>query len=342
MASRTIPLAATLFFALTALASAQDFEEIPTPTLRPNVVVNGEFVRIGDLIDNAGSAAQIAVFRAPDAGTTGTVPAAQVLQALRMHQVIGVDTKDVREVVVTHAARTLTTKDIEAQIAKALSGRGNLGEASSIAVNLDRSIGALQINASNRGDLNATATRYDQRTGRFDIIFDVLNEAAAPSRIRFSGQAYETVETAVLTRSVDRGEVLKAADITIERRPKAEAGTDLATFERATGMQMRKLVRGGQVLRNTDFGKPDLVQRDQSVSIVYETPGLYLTMRGKATENGAEGDTISVINIGSKRVVQGVVVGPGQVVIAPVALRVTQTASVINPAIAAKQPESKE
>ena len=36
-------------------------------------------------------------------------------------------------------------------------------------------------------------------------------------------------------------------------------------------------------------------------------------MRGKAIEGGAEGDTVSVINLQSKRVVQGTVIGPGQV-----------------------------
>jgi flagella basal body P-ring formation protein FlgA len=38
-------------------------------------------------------------------------------------------------------------------------------------------------------------------------------------------------------------------------------------------------------------------------------------VRGKATEGGAEGDVISVLNEQSKRTVQGVVVGPGRVVV---------------------------
>ena len=38
-------------------------------------------------------------------------------------------------------------------------------------------------------------------------------------------------------------------------------------------------------------------------------------MRGKAVEGGAEGDVISVLNEQSKRTVQGVVAGPGRVVI---------------------------
>ena len=61
--------------------------------------------------------------------------------------------------------------------------------------------------------------------------------------------------------------------------------------------------------------KPDLVQRNETVTLVYEVPGVVLTLRGKAIEGGAEGDTISVINEQSKRIVQGAIVGPGRVAI---------------------------
>jgi flagellar basal body P-ring formation protein FlgA len=342
MTFRAILLAVTLAAATFGVAAAQDLDDVPaTPVLRPQVMVSGDVVRVGDLVDNAGAFASVAVFRSPDLGTTGKVTVGQVLEALRSHRVIGVDARDVREVVVTHAARTLAARDVEVQVAKALSGRGGLGDAAAIAVTLDRDTGPLQLDASNRGDLNPVATRYDQHNGRFDVVFEVVNETtSAPTRLRYTGTAYETVQTAVLTRSVDRGEVLKTADIVTERRAKADAGNDLATRDLALGMQMRRRVNGGQILRNTDVGKPDLVQRDQNVSIVYQTPGLYLTMRGKATDGGAEGDTVNVVNLQSKRVVQGTVVGPGQVLVAPIAPTITATAS--PPRDQPTQPESNE
>ena len=40
-------------------------------------------------------------------------------------------------------------------------------------------------------------------------------------------------------------------------------------------------------------------------------------MRGKALDSGAEGDIVSVLNIQSKRTIQGVVSGPGHVTVAP-------------------------
>src|SRR5690242_1808106 len=80
-------------------------DQIAAPVLHATVNVTGDIVRVGDLIDNAGAAAQVAVYRAPDLGTTGLLPTAQVIAALRGQEVIGVDTRNIKEVAVTRLAR---------------------------------------------------------------------------------------------------------------------------------------------------------------------------------------------------------------------------------------------
>jgi flagella basal body P-ring formation protein FlgA len=330
----------TLLAIAIVLLSASNAAAQTTPTLRANVSVSGELVRIGDFIDNAGSLAQIPLFRAPDLGTTGAVPVAQVLDALRANNVIGVATGDIREVLVTREARTLSQKEIETEVARALERRNGLGNAADLLLTLDREVRAMQLDVNHRGALLPIAVRYDPRNARFDVTFEIAREqGASPIRLRFTGTAVETVEAAVVTRSVERGEILKSADVVIERRPKAEAAYDPAPRQRAVGMQMRKSVRAGQYLRMADLAKPDLVQRDQNVTLIYETGGLYLTMRGKAVEAGSEGDTVSVMNLQSKRTVQGTVTGPGQVTMSVVAPRLTASLSQDKPAADAPTQE---
>ena len=275
-----------------------------------------DVVRIGDVVDNAGNAAQIAIYRAPDLGTTGSLPTAQLLGALRAHQVIGVDTKDLKAISVTRLARTLDARDIELQVARALERRNGLGDAANLSLTFDRDVQTLQLDASNTGNLQPTAVRYEPRSGRFDVSFEIANDASAPTKLRFTGSAIETVEAAVLARGVERNEVLKSSDVMIERRPKAEVGNDAAGRDNAVGMQARRQLRAGQALRVTDLAKPDLVTRDQNVTLIYESSGLYLTIRGKALEGGTEGDVVNVLNLQSKRTVSGVVVGRGQVSVA--------------------------
>src|SRR5215212_12043995 len=174
MKIRTAVLATALLAAQASAALAQSSDAvIVSPVLRANVTVSAEVVRIGDVIDNAGTAAQIAIYRAPDLGTTGTLPSEQVLSALRAHQVIGVDTRDLREISVTRLARMLDGKDIELQVARALEHRGGLGDAANLSLTFDRDVKDLRLDASNTGrcaDRNApmpaASVRYDPRSGR--------------------------------------------------------------------------------------------------------------------------------------------------------------------------------
>jgi flagellar basal body P-ring formation protein FlgA len=301
--------------AVTALAQTSE-DVIAMPVLRASVTVSGDVVRIGDLLDNAGAAALIAIYRAPDLGTTGSLPTEKVLAALQAHQVIGVDTRDIKSVSVTRLSRPLPAKEIELQVGRALEHRSGLGDAANIALTFDRDVRDIQLEASYTGPLQPASVRYDPRSRRFDISFEISNEAGTtPTNLRFTGTAIETVEAAVLTRDVERNEVLKSSDVIAERRPRVEIGSDAAVRRLAVGMQMRKQLRAGQALRVSDLAKPDLVQRDDNVTLIYESAGLYLTIRGKAMENGTDGDVVNVLNLQSKRTVSGVVIGRDQVAV---------------------------
>jgi flagellar basal body P-ring formation protein FlgA len=315
MIVRRILFSAALLAATTASALAQTAgDTIASPVLHADVAVAGDIVRIGDVIDNAGSAAQIPIYRAPDLGTTGTLPTAQVIAALQAHQVIGVDTKDIKVVTVTRLSRAIDVKEIQSQIAHALEHHGGLGDAANLSLRFDRDLQDIQLDSCYTGTLQAVATRLDPRNGRFDVTFEIGSDNNSPTvKLRFTGAAIETIETAVLTRNVEHGEVLKASDVIVERRPKADIGGDAATRSGAVGMQMRRPVRAGQALRVADLAKPDLVQRDGNVTLVYQAAGLYLTIRGKALDNGAEGDTVNVLNLQSNRTIGGVVIGRDQV-----------------------------
>jgi flagella basal body P-ring formation protein FlgA len=229
--------------------------------------------------------------------------------------VISVDTRGVKQVTVTRLARTLEAKAIEAAVAQAIEHRGGLGDAANINLTFDRDVADVRLDASNTGQLLATSARYEPRNGRFDVTLQIANDNGNPAQLRFTGNAIETVEVAVLTRNVERTDILKSADVVVERRPRAEVGSDAAAREQALGMQMRRPIHAGQPLRLADLVKPDLVQRDQAVTVIFQTAGLYLTTRGKALDNGTEGDVVSVLNIQSKRTVTGTVTGRGQVTI---------------------------
>jgi flagellar basal body P-ring formation protein FlgA len=125
---------------------------------------------------------------------------------------------------------------------------------------------------------------------------------------------------------------VRKSDIVLARRPKTELkGDAIDTLDHLVGMEARAAIPAGQPLRQADLIKPDRIKRDESITLVYEVPGILLTCRGKALESGADGDVISVLNVQSKRTVQGTVTGAGRVTIAvstaQIAANTTSTAA---------------
>ena len=271
-------------------------------------------MRIGDLIENAGVTANTPIFRAPDLGQTGAVPARAVLDAVRPYGLIAVDARGLNEVSVTHASRTIASDDIEQRIVRALTARYNLGKPENLKLIFDREVRAIYLDTATTGDLSLARLNYDSYKRRFDAVFELTSGGRA--QWRFSGLAVESMEAAVPTRALARGEIVKAGDVVIERRAKSEfANEPPAPAAEVVGLAARRAVRAGQPLRTADLMKPELVQKNDMVLLHYEVPGIVLSMRGKATESGAEGDTVSVLNEQSKRTIQGVVTGPGHVTV---------------------------
>jgi len=256
------------------------------------------------------------------------VPARKVLEAARAHNLFGVDSGDVIDVEVSRAGNVVTKADIEARIARLFAGTNGLGEAGDLVIGFDREVTKFYADLPPGAELKAVRAIYDAHLGRFDVLLEVPIGIARRTLMHYTGTLLETVAAVVATRIVGRGEIVRAADLAIERRPKAEAiGDVVATIGDAIGYAARQGLRQGQPLRRADLMKPTLVKRDDNVTLVYDLPGIALTTRGKALEGGSEGDLISVLNLQSKRTLQGIVVGLGRVDIAAPARTAAATPS---------------
>jgi flagella basal body P-ring formation protein FlgA len=318
---RSMPLVALLtLIALIAPAvpvAAQSLDDAlsATPSLKASATVTGDIVRIGDLVENAGAVADVPIFRAPDLGQTGSVPVASVLEAVRGHHIIGLDSRGLSAVAVTHAARAITAKDVEARILLALAGKYGLPDSSNLAVVFDNDVRTVEVEATATNELAVAHLSYEPRTTRFDVAFELPGSAVARRLpLRFTGSLTETFEAVVPTHEIAQGQVIKISDLALERRPKASSTpTTLTTIEQARGLSTKHALRAGQVIRQADVAKPELVGRGETVTIVFQVPGILLTILGKAVDPGALGDVISVVNVQSKHTLQATVIGPGRV-----------------------------
>lgn len=325
-----------LILALNVPAAAQVTGSLApvAPALKRDIVVNGDLVRIGDLVEHAGASADIAVFRAPDLGDTGSVPVQRVIEALRPHRVVALDTRGLSDVTVTRASRAIPVQEIESHILGGIAGHYSFVDARNITLVFDREPRALHVEPGVKAELRIVRLSFEARNGRFDITLDVPgSDALRRVPLRLTGRAVETFEVVTLARPIARGEILRANDVTVSRKPKTEVAADaLADTKAAIGRSARGALRAGQILRQNDVMKAEIIQRNDTVVIYYEAPGVALTARGKALEAGAEGDTVNVLNLQSNRNVQATVSGPGRVVVTAIAPRIPTRLSAAQPA----------
>ena len=327
--------------ALSLAASAQAADGAGRPMLRAEASVLGEIVRIGDLVENAGPAAEVAIFRAPDLGQTGAVPVARLVEALRTHRLSDLDTRGLRDVAVSRASRTISRKEIEERITAAFAGQNGFGTAQDLTLTFDREPRPIEIEPTAE-ELRVLRAVYDPSARRFDVSLEL---PGTPRRmnLRFTGTLVETAEVATLSRALARGDVIRASDVAIERKPKSLVGdTTLRSAEQVVGLAARRSLQPGQPLRAPDVMKPEVVRANETVTIVYEVPGMALTARGKALDAGAEGDLVNVLNPQSKRTLQATVIGPGRVSVAPAAPAVLpETQAALPTSLAAALPPQR-
>lgn len=309
-----------LTFAATVLAApalANTPADPAVPTLKDTAAVEGDFVRLGDLIENIGTNAKTPVFRAPELGQSGTIQVYRVIEAARANGVSVFDTRGVSEVIITRAARTIPVAEIERAVAETAAKQIGIDDAGNVSVYFDSGMRPLVVEPNTATALRIVQFNYDPRSQRFDASIDMPGSAAARKRaVRISGYLYESIEVPTLARAFIRGEIIRDGDIEMQRRPKAELTADIIRNSAAViGHAARRDLRAGFPLRVSEMMKPELVGRGDTVTLTFESPGVVLSVRARAVESGTEGDVIQVINPQSKRTVQATVDGPGHVTV---------------------------
>lgn len=310
-----LAFAAALLAAPAAQAAAP--ADPAVPSLKDTAAVEGEFVRLGDLIENIGNNARTPVFRAPELGQTGTIQVYRIIEAARANGVSVFDTRGISEVLVTRAARTVAITEIERAVAETAAKQIGVDDPNNVSVYFDSGVRPFAVEPNAATTPRIVQFNYDPRSQRFDASIDVPGSAAARKKAtRISGYLYESVEVPTLIRAMARGEVVRDDDIEMQRRPKVEVSPDtVRASTNLVGHAARRDLRAGLPIRVSELMKPELVGRGDTVTLTFESPGVVLSVRARAVESGTEGDVIQVFNPQSKRTVQATVDGPGHVIV---------------------------
>lgn len=125
--------------------------------------------------------------------------------------------------------------------------------------------------------------------------------------------AFAGIRAVVPNHDIARGTTITESDLAYSTTANdAMMGTVVAMSD-VVGMQTRRVLRAGEMLRLEDLRRPVLVPKGSTVTMIFEAPGIVLTATGRAMSEGGLGENVTVQNPASYRQITAVVVGPGQV-----------------------------
>ena len=113
-----------------------------------------------------------------------------------------------------------------------------------------------------------------------------------------------TAESVVATRTIPAQSVIAADDVTIRGEPTEEA---IRAARNIIGMEARVALFAGRPIRSGDIGQPAVVERNQVIPLLFEKNGLVISTDGRALGRAGPGDTIRVMNIGSRATVSATI-----------------------------------
>lgn len=283
-----------------------------TPLLRGDVTVTAPIVTMGDLFDNAGATAETAIFRAPAPGTAGTLSLEDIATALRAAGVEAFEAAGLETVRVARIGANVDIDTLSGLIAGDLRQRGILSETMSMDIALDAPLPALTAtNAEQPATLSIL--RYMPGSSTFSARFDV---AGVDRPLDVTGQIQLLIEAPHLSRNLPQGAILSPRDIEMRYVPLAYAeAAGLVALEELVGKQLQRQTREGVMLRPADIAAPEIISRNDQVTVIYRQGALTLTTSGKALNAASLDQPVSVLNTLTNRVVQGIATRNGTVTI---------------------------
>ena len=287
------------------------------PVIKAQVTVDRDMVRLGDLFAELPAAIDpaIEVAHAPAPGQRMTFDAATLLTIATSQHVGWQPSSRFNQVVVERTGQVIGAAAIHDAVVAALVAAG-MPDNADVALENDRV--QLAIAADQPATLRAEAPLYDPAKPRFEATVYAPADAPDAERvtIRVVGKVFRTVDIPVLVRPIATGEVIRARDIQMVRLHADQVGpTNINDPDKLADKSARRVLPAGQPIRVSDVGAPVLVIKNNLVNVTINTARLSIVMQGKAMEDGAEGDTVRVVNTRSSKIVQGVVSGKGEVIV---------------------------
>ena len=284
---------------------AATLDDTGSVRLRYDITVGGTDIRLRDIFENVGASGDVIVGRAPAPGRRRIYSGRQIAAVARAHGLAWRPLFGETKIGIKRAGRRVERATVIGAINRQLVERG-AGEYLRIETPT-RDLALFQA-ADQASTLEVEILDFDAATRRFQALVKI-NSSSHRDSVRVVGRAYRIVEVPVLRAPLARGRIIRADDVEWQNvRISRLANDAIRDIGELTGQAAKRRLRAGAPLRRADLQPPVVIAKGTLVTIRLAAPGLQLTATGRALEDGSDGAIIRIVNLYSKRTVQGAVV----------------------------------
>lgn len=308
---------AILMLALLGYATAASADNLPMQ-LKTAASVSQDVIRVGDLWENAGEKAQMAIAQAPQPGKRVTLDNRWLAKLANNNGLDWHPSSQFERIVVERVGQRIDVNLIETELRESLTLEG-LPKGGTFEINNRENL-AITIPMDAEPTLAIKDLIIDSRSQRFSATVETPAGSPSALRVKITGRTFNTTRLPVLGRAMNRGETIGEQDLIWTEVRDDNLRQDLVVDpKKIIGMEPRLLLKAFAPIRIADIQRPMAVSRNGLVTMTLHTPYMTLTTQGKSMEDGGVGDVVRVTNLQTKQIVEARVQGPGNVVVAATA-----------------------
>ncbi|MEI6558994.1 MAG: flagellar basal body P-ring formation chaperone FlgA [Rhodospirillaceae bacterium] len=282
--------------------------------LRLQTTTTEDTIKLGDFFDGlARTDAERLIVPAPPLGRSVSFDADFLRRLAQTYHVDWQPASRETRILVSRAARTIGIEELRKPVMAALARRSAGGR---LEVEFDNPLLQVVVPSGPMPEITVEEVYYNANQNHFSAEAVIGAGGPAPQRVSLAGRARLIVEMPVLNRRINPGEVITRADIGwVEFNANQLSGNLAASEADLVNHTPRRSLAVNIPVYLYEVQAPKVVSRGQMVTMVLRSRNMLLTTQGKATQDGAAGEVIRVINTQSNRSVDATVVSANEVTV---------------------------
>ncbi len=284
--------------------------------LKKSIMVDQEFVTFGDLFEADSFVGKeeiqhIRIARAPAPGKVSQLSPSRVRAAAAKRGLNWRNVERVQRITVKRASDLIPPEEIKAAIASAIEERGATGK---IQVQLPSRNLKLYVAKGSAPELTVRLDEYDPTRKFFRGELSATDTMGDEITLPVSGRAIQVLSVPVLANAMRPGDVISESDLNWVDYPADRVTGNMVTdATQLIGMSPKRSIRAAFPVRVGDVRPPVVAPKGSAVTVLFDSPGIRLSITGRAMEDGAQGQLIRIQNLRSNRIVEAEVIAPGKV-----------------------------